>query len=96
MKEEFDSLLIGKFLPIHWPARSPDLNPLDYFLWGFARDRVYADGGFENVNSLNTKIIEVFNEIRTSEMLCVQNACRAFWSRAEAVINSHGAQLLHR
>ena len=24
-----------------WPARSPDLNPLDYFLWGFLKSKVY-------------------------------------------------------
>ena len=24
-----------------WPARSPDLNPCDYFLWGYLKDRVY-------------------------------------------------------
>jgi len=24
-----------------WPARSPDLNPCYYFLWGYLKDRVY-------------------------------------------------------
>jgi len=24
-----------------WPARSPELNPYDYFLWGYLKDRVY-------------------------------------------------------
>jgi hypothetical protein len=24
-----------------WPLRSPDLNPCDYFLWGYLKDRVY-------------------------------------------------------
>ena len=23
-----------------WPARSPDLNPLDFFLWGFLKSKV--------------------------------------------------------
>jgi hypothetical protein len=23
----------------HWPARSPDLNPLDFFLWGVREQR---------------------------------------------------------
>ncbi|GFG38762.1 hypothetical protein Cfor_08612, partial [Coptotermes formosanus] len=26
--------------PIPWPPRSPDLTPLDFFLWGFVKDRV--------------------------------------------------------
>lgn len=25
-----------------WPPRSPDLNPLDFFLWGYLKDRVYS------------------------------------------------------
>ena len=25
-----------------WPARSPDLNPCDYFLWGFLKSKVYT------------------------------------------------------
>ena len=25
-----------------WPARSPDLNPLDFFLWGYLKSQVYS------------------------------------------------------
>jgi len=28
--------------PISWPARSPDLNPLDFYLWGQLKDLVYS------------------------------------------------------
>ena len=24
-----------------WPARSPDLSPLDYFLWGYVKEDVF-------------------------------------------------------
>ena len=24
-----------------WAARSPDLTPMDFFLWGFVKDKVY-------------------------------------------------------
>jgi hypothetical protein len=24
-----------------WPPRSPDLNPCDYFLWGYLKSRIY-------------------------------------------------------
>lgn len=26
-----------------WPAYSPDLNPCDFFLWGYLKDRVYKN-----------------------------------------------------
>ena len=33
---------IGRGGPVLWPARSPDLTPLDYFLWGSMKALVYA------------------------------------------------------
>ncbi|GBN58201.1 hypothetical protein AVEN_197179-1 [Araneus ventricosus] len=27
---------------VEWPPRSPDPNPLDFFLWGYIKQRVYA------------------------------------------------------
>ena len=33
---------IGRGEPIPWPPRSPDLNPLDFYLWGHLKALVYA------------------------------------------------------
>lgn len=33
---------IGRGGTIHWPARSPDLNPVDFFIWGYFKEIVYA------------------------------------------------------
>ncbi|KAK8384451.1 hypothetical protein O3P69_009331 [Scylla paramamosain] len=35
--------LIARHTDHPWPAHSPDLSPLDYFLWGYLKDRVYAN-----------------------------------------------------
>ena len=32
---------IGRSGPVAWPARSPDLNPLDFFLWGHMKSLIY-------------------------------------------------------
>ena len=32
---------IGRSGPVAWPARSPDLNPLDFFFWGHLKSLVY-------------------------------------------------------
>ncbi|KAG8284841.1 hypothetical protein J6590_093760, partial [Homalodisca vitripennis] len=29
------------FVLVVWPSRSPDLSPLDFFLWGAIKDKVY-------------------------------------------------------
>ncbi|CAD0200597.1 unnamed protein product [Chrysodeixis includens] len=33
---------IGRFGPVRWPPRSPDLTPMDFFLWGFVKGEVHA------------------------------------------------------
>lgn len=37
----FPNKWIGNRGFVHWPARSPDLTPLDYFLWGYIKNRLY-------------------------------------------------------
>ncbi|RZC42533.1 DDE 3 domain containing protein [Asbolus verrucosus] len=38
----FPQRWIGTYGPVAWPARSPDLNPCDFFLWGYMKELVYA------------------------------------------------------
>jgi len=38
----FPRLWIGQRGPIEWPPRSPDLPPLDFYVWGYMKDKVYA------------------------------------------------------
>jgi hypothetical protein len=33
---------IGRDGPPDWPPGSPDFTPLDFFLWGYVKDRIYA------------------------------------------------------
>lgn len=33
---------VGRGGPVPWPARSPDLNPMDFFVWGYMKSEVYA------------------------------------------------------
>jgi hypothetical protein len=33
---------IGRDGPTRWPPRSPDITPLDFFLWGYVKDRVFC------------------------------------------------------
>lgn len=42
LDQKFPERWIGRSGPIHWPARSPDLTPLDFFLWGTMKDEVYT------------------------------------------------------
>lgn len=47
---------IGTRGPTKWPARSPDLSPLDFFLWGYFKDKVYSDNAPHNIEELKRRI----------------------------------------
>lgn len=39
----FENKWIGRGGPVPWPPRSPDLTPLDFFLWGLMKTMVYTN-----------------------------------------------------
>ncbi|CAK1578615.1 unnamed protein product [Parnassius mnemosyne] len=43
LREHFPERLISIRGDLQWPARSPDLSPCDFFLWGFLKSRVYVN-----------------------------------------------------
>jgi hypothetical protein len=49
LNDQFPAGWIGRGGPINWPARSPDLNPLDFYLWGHLKAMVYT----ERVNTID-------------------------------------------
>lgn len=49
---------------VAWPPRSPDLTPLDYFLWGHMKQKVYATVP-NTREELVVKIMSVAEEIRS-------------------------------
>ncbi|GBO03872.1 hypothetical protein AVEN_149986-1 [Araneus ventricosus] len=42
IRDTFQQQVIEYSGCVEWPTRSPDLNPLDFFLWGYIKQRVYA------------------------------------------------------
>lgn len=57
----------GVNAPIRWPPRSPDLNPLDFFVWGYLKNIVYLNRA-QDINELRNKIEEALDTI-TVDML---------------------------
>ena len=42
-----------------WPPNSPDLNPVDYKIWGVMQDRVYQKK-VKYANELRERLVEVW------------------------------------
>lgn len=52
LNDKFGNKWIGRGGPIQWPPRSPDLTPLDFYLWGEIKRLVYTNRDSE-INNAN-------------------------------------------
>ena len=70
MHEHFPNRWIGRGAeaPIHWPPRSPDLNPLDFTVWGQIKSKVYATP-VDNRQELLVRIQNAFHELSNGPLL---------------------------
>jgi len=86
-EQNFKDRVISRHCAIGWPPYSPDLNPMDYFLWGRLKDKVYRNGSFETVEDLKEKIIEEFDSISQEE---IRNAVHHILDRCLLLIQEGG------
>jgi hypothetical protein len=69
LNEVFEDRLINRgFLP----ARSPDLNPCDFYLWGNLKDKMYSNNPHTLIE-LKQSIRETISSIEVSELKLVSN-----------------------
>ena len=88
LNERFGRQWIGRGGPVAWPARSPDLNPLDYCFWGWMKDIVYSVR--MNTREELVQRIHVAAEFIRGEHVRVGNATRAVHTRAAACVTAEG------
>ena len=48
--DTFPNRWIGRDSTINWPPRSPDLNPLDFYLWGLMKSEAYRKKWIHETN----------------------------------------------
>lgn len=58
----FGEQLISRFGPVNWPPRSCDITPLDFFLWGYVKSKVFVDKP-ATIEALEANIERVIREI---------------------------------
>jgi len=42
LNAKFPNRWTGRDGPTSWPPRSPDITPLEFFLWGYVTDKVFS------------------------------------------------------
>jgi hypothetical protein len=78
--------------PVAWPPRSPDLTPLDFFVWGFIKRIVYATQPTD-IDDLKERINYVATELITPDFLA--NVRRDWNLRIHQCLHVNGEQFEH-
>jgi len=63
----FPNRWTGRDGPTPWPPRTPDITPLDFFLWGYVKDKVFSTPA-PDITNLKARITDAFATI-TEDML---------------------------
>ena len=81
------SRVIARGCEIPWPARSPDLNPLDFWFWGTIKARVFHTNAPSTLAELREKIKEECNKITPDELA---SSVSSLWRRVELLEKVEG------
>jgi len=68
LNHKFPNQWIGRGGAQNWPPQSPDLNPLDYHVWGYMKAMVYAH--MVNMRVLLQQILIVVRSINNAAVVC--------------------------
>ena len=80
---------ISKRGPTNWPARSPDLTPLDFFLWGYVKDKVYA----VRIHSLQHLRTRITRAIRSIDTATLSRVWKNVETRMDCVVRQQGKHI---
>lgn len=86
LNDNFPDRWIGRDGPTPWPPRSPDITPLDFFLWGYIKDFVYS-APTPDVETLTFRIRAAIASV-TPEML--DNTWAEIRKRLTLLVGRHG------
>lgn len=90
LRVHFAGKIISKNGDVNWPARSCDLTPLDFFLWGYVKSKAYRNNP-QTIQDLKDEIRRIIREI-TPEMC--SDVIKNFAKRVESCQRSRGSHLL--
>lgn len=92
LNEEFNNRWIGRRGTIEWPARSPDLTPMDFFLWGYIKNKIYVTSP-QDLADLRQRIINICTDISPE---IIRSAIENFYVRLGICQDRNGEHFEHR
>lgn len=91
LNQTFPGRWIGRRGTIEWPARSPDMTPLDFFLWGHVKNLIYQNRP-QNIEELQARIVHEINNIPQNALV---NAVQCFVKRIHYCQEVNGEHFEH-
>lgn len=76
--------------PSQWPANSPDLNPVDYSIWGAMEQRVYTGRKIATLVELRQVLVEEWTNFPQE---IISNAIQQFRPRLRKVVEENGGHI---
>lgn len=89
LNQTYPDRWIGRDGPIPWPPRSPDITPLDFFLWGYVKDIVYRTK-IRDISDLKQKITDA---IATIDEAMLQRTWQEIEYRLDVLRATNGAHV---
>ncbi|KAJ4428366.1 hypothetical protein ANN_24385 [Periplaneta americana] len=93
LDRRFPDRWISRGGSIAWPPRSPDLNPLDFYLWGHLKSLVYSSP-VPDLESLRNRIVACSEDIRNTPGVW-DRVRRSMRHRCEVCIQARGGHFEH-
>jgi hypothetical protein len=89
LSDKFNGRVISRRSPFPWPAHSPDLSPLDYWLWNELEQEVVTKKP-NDIQELRAVVEQAANNISTAD---VRNAVASFKKRVELCKKNLGGHI---
>ena len=77
--------------PTLWPPNSPDLNPVDYKIWGVLQERVYRVR-IHDVDHLKRRLVEEWAQF---DQTIIDDAIKQWRQRLRACVRAEGGHFEH-
>jgi hypothetical protein len=89
LRDLFPGHLISRFGDVAWPARSPDLNACDFWLWGYLKSKVFVT----KPNTIAQLKNCIRNEVAAIPMAMIRRVMANFVKRLNTCVEIGGGHL---
>lgn len=93
LNDRFNNRVIATNALNQWPPRSADLTPLDFYLWGTLKNKVYASNfHYNNAVELREAVVQAFNGVNRNTLRKVTGSVE---KRCRLCLANNGQQFEH-